>query len=123
MFIVFGWALKAYYGYAVFPVISLATGALTNLIAVSIYPPEVRLLGASGMVYGMAALWLVLFLRYDTGHYLPVRLVRVLGFTMVILIPSTLEPHVSYLAHGVGFLCGLLAGIVLLPFVSPRDPS
>jgi membrane associated rhomboid family serine protease len=123
MFIVFGWALTAYYGYALFPLVSLAVGALTNLVTVSIYPPDIRLLGASGMVYGMAALWLVFFLRYDTGHNFPARIFRVLGFIMVILIPSTMEPHVSYLAHGAGFLIGLCAGIVLLPFVSPRDPA
>lgn len=123
MFIVFGWALNAYYGWKVFPLISLILGALTNLFTVMIYPLEVRLMGASGMVYSMAAVWLVFYVRFDTSHYPPARLFRALGFVMVILLPSTLEPHVSYLAHGIGFFAGFFAALVLMFFVSPRDPS
>jgi len=122
MFIVFGWALKAYYGWMIFPLASLALGALTNYLTVLVYPQHIRLLGASGMVYAMAALWLVFYARHDVSHYPPVRLFRALGFVMVMLLPSTLEPNVSYLAHGIGFLAGLLAGLALMFFVAPREP-
>jgi len=123
MFIVFGWLLKAYYGWKVFPLGVLFLGAATNLVTVYLYPPGVRLLGASGMVYAMSSLWLVLYLRYATGYYFPVRFVRVLGFILVMLIPSTFEPRVSYLSHAAGFLLGALFGLAILPFARPGDPS
>lgn len=122
MFFVFGWVLKAYFGYLAFPVTAFVIGVVSNIITVYLYPPEIRLLGASGMIYGMAALWLVYFIKYD-DHAFPVRVMRAAGFVLVILIPSTIEPQVSYLAHGIGFIAGVIVGFVTLPFVNVRIPD
>ena len=122
MFFVFGWALKAYFGYSVFPVLSFGIGVITNVITVYLYSPEIRLIGASGMIYGMAALWLVYFIKFD-HHTFPVRVMRAAGFVLVMLIPSTIEPQVSYLAHGIGFIAGAAAGFASLPFVHVRMPD
>lgn len=123
MFMVFGWLLKAYFGFAVFPVISFIIGIIVNLATISFYEPATRLVGASGMIYAMAALWLIFFLRHYTERSFPARLLRVTGFVLVLLIPSTFEPQVSYLAHGLGFMAGTTAGILLLPFAAVRDPG
>ena len=123
MFTIFGWLLRAYYGFAVFPIVSLLIGAMSNYLTVFIYPPDIRLLGASGMIYGMAALWLVLYLKNDVSRTFPVRFFRVLGFILVLLLPSTLEPQVSYLAHATGFVAGMAAGIALMRFIPARDPG
>jgi rhomboid protease GluP len=71
MFFVFGWVLKAYFGYGVFPAASLLIGIVTNIITVAVYDPDIRLIGASGMTYGMAALWIVMYIRFDHERRVP----------------------------------------------------
>ncbi len=123
IFLVFGWMLKAYFGLLVFPAASLAIGLLTNLITIAAYEPRIRLVGASGMAYGMVALWLVFYIHHDTDHAVPVRIVRAIGFALVMMFPSTFDPRVSYLAHAIGFGTGLIIGFLLLPFINAREPS
>ncbi|MBN2159984.1 MAG: rhomboid family intramembrane serine protease [Spirochaetes bacterium] len=123
IFIGFGWTLRAYFGLIAFPAASLAIGLITNLITIYFYPPGVRLIGASGMAYGMASLWLVFYIRHDTDHRVPVRIFRAAGFALIMLFPTTFNPQVSYLAHGVGFATGILLGLAILPLVSVRDPA
>ncbi len=123
IFLIFGWLLKAYYGYLVFPIISFIIGILATLVTIALYEPHIRLVGASGMNYGMAALWLVFFIRYDIEHTLAQRIMRAAGFVMVMLLPSAYNPHISYLAHAVGFAIGIITGILLLPVIEIRDPD
>lgn len=122
IFLVFGWMLKAYFGLIAFPIASFTVGLITNLLTVSLYDPGIRLLGASGMAYGMVALWLVFYIRHDSDHRVPVRIFRAVGFALVMMFPTTFEPQVSYLAHAIGFGIGLLAGLILLRFVHVREP-
>ncbi len=122
IFLVFGWMLKAYFGLIVFPAASILIGLLTNLVTIAAYDPAVKLLGASGMAYGMVALWLVFYVHHDVDHTVPMRLFRAIGFSLVMMFPTTFDPHVSYLAHAVGFAIGLVLGLCLLPFVSAREP-
>jgi rhomboid protease GluP len=122
-FLVFGWLLRAYFGLLVFPVLSFIIGVATTLLAIALYEPHIRLIGASGMIYGMAALWLIFYVRYDTDHHLSMRIFRAVGFVMVMLLPTTLLPSVSYLAHALGFGIGFIAGLLLLPLVRVRDPG
>ncbi|HOT43674.1 MAG TPA: rhomboid family intramembrane serine protease [Spirochaetota bacterium] len=121
--LVFGWMLKAYFGWIVFPFISIAVGLITNTITIAMYAPGIKLLGASGMAYGMVSLWLVFYLRHDVDHRVPVRLVRAVGFALVMMFPTTFDPRVSYLSHAVGFGVGLAAGFILLPFITVREPA
>lgn len=121
IFMVFGWMLRAYFGFMIFPVLSLIIGGLCTLLTIYIYPPEIRLLGASGMNYGMAALWLVFYLRFDTENNFARKVLRISGFILAVLFPSAYNPEVSYLAHALGFALGLAAGIILIPFVRVRE--
>lgn len=123
MFMVFGWLLRAYYGFRVFPVLTLGLGTAVNAAALALYEPRLRLIGASGMIYSMAALWLVLYVRFDKGRPPAFRILRAAGFVLVMLVPSTLDPSVSYLSHALGFIAGMGAGLVLKPCISVRDPS
>lgn len=120
--LVFGWMLKAYFGWIVFPLFTIIIGLITNLIVITVYDPGTKLLGASGMAYAMVALWLVFYLRHDVDHRVPVRMLRAVGFSLVMMFPSTFDPRVSYLAHAVGFGAGLVAGLMVLPFISVREP-
>lgn len=123
MFVVFGWLLRAYFGFITFPVISFLMGIVSNLATVAFYKPEIQLVGASGMIYAMAALWLVFYMKYDTERRLSVRIFRAAGFVMIMLVPSTFEPQVSYLAHAMGFAAGIVTGLLVLPVIKVRDPG
>ena len=47
----FSYLLFGYFGFWVFPVLGLALAGLTNYLSLLTYPPEVSLVGASGLVY------------------------------------------------------------------------
>lgn len=109
LFIIFGWLLRAYFGPWVFPVTAFGVGVLANLATIAVYPPEQSLVGASGMVYGMVAMWLVFYLKYETAYPFNLRLLRVMGFILIILFPTQFQPKTSYWAHTFGFIIGALA--------------
>lgn len=116
LLLVFGWFLADYFGWRLFPLVSLLCGMLANLVAVLVAERPISLIGASGMDYAVCALWLVMFIRHDTDHRVTVRMVRAAGFALAMLFPTTFSPEVSYIAHAAGFAIGLVAGFALLPF-------
>ena len=117
LLLIFSWYLRTYFGLIMFPTISIAAGVLTNLLTVYHYPESVRLVGASGMVYAMVAMWLVLYISFETRFTKITRFMRVSGFALVLMAPTTFKPETSYLAHGLGFLVGGVVGTVSLPFL------
>lgn len=110
MFVVLGYLLHGYFGYALFPLGAFVFGAITDLITLRTYPPDVHLVGVSGVIYWMSGFWLVLYFcvdrRYSTGG----RLLRCLGFALATLFPSSYRPEVSYRTHAVGFALGVVCG-------------
>ncbi|MCB0387066.1 MAG: rhomboid family intramembrane serine protease, partial [Bdellovibrionales bacterium] len=112
MILILGFFVHSYFGWLVFPVAALIGGALVNLFTIMAYPPEARLLGASGVVYWLAGFWLVLFLLIERQRSWPQRLLRVAGVGLLILFPSEFQPKVSYLAHAWGFFLGVVFGSI-----------
>jgi membrane associated rhomboid family serine protease len=90
------------------------------MVTLYFYADSTRLLGASGMIYGMVALWLVLYIHRDTDHSLMMRLFRATGFALIMLFPETYNPSTSYLAHASGFVIGIITGLLVLPFTRVR---
>ncbi|MFC1669696.1 rhomboid family intramembrane serine protease [Spirochaetota bacterium] len=123
LFFIFGWFLRAYFGVIIFPLASFLVGIACTLVTISVYEPHIRLLGASGMVYGMVALWLAFYVRYDIDHSVPMRIFRAVGFSLILLFPTVFDPRVSYLAHAVGFGVGLVFAILLAPLVEAKEPK
>jgi len=121
-FLFFSWILRGYFGNLAFPLLSVLLGIISNLVTINFYEPKTNLIGASGMIYGMVALWLVLYINFDRNSTLPQRVVRSLGFSLLILFPQSYEPRTSYLAHGVGFLSGLLGGVIVIPLMRQTAP-
>jgi membrane associated rhomboid family serine protease len=117
LFLIFGWFLAAYFGLWVFPVLTLLIGVLTNVITVYFMPETSRLVGASGMLYGMVSLWILLYMRFDSRYGVGTRILRGIAVSLILLFPTTFVANVSYLAHGVGFVVGLALGLLILPFV------
>ena len=110
LFGVLAYLLHGYFGSAVFPGLATALGVLTTALTVSGYPAQVRLVGASGMVYAMAAFWLTLYMLVERRLRPGRRLLRATGFGLIVLFPTAFEPQVSYRAHAIGFALGATAG-------------
>ncbi|MBC7533936.1 MAG: rhomboid family intramembrane serine protease [Oligoflexus sp.] len=120
LFLVFATLLNNYFGRWAFPVLSVLGAAATEAIALLTYDPEVRLVGASGMVYLMTGMWLVYFARNSSYLKLSHRLMRIFAFVLIVLLPSTIEANVSYRSHGIGFALGVFMAWMSLPWIKPK---
>jgi len=112
LFGLLSYLLFGYYGAVAFPGLATLLGAATTGLALLGYPPDARLVGASGMVYAMAGFWLALYLLVERRLRPGRRVVRALGFAVIVLLPTAIEPRVSYSAHAIGFALGGVAGLV-----------
>lgn len=113
MFFIFGLLLNGYFGFLVFPVFPLILGGLTNFLVVMESPPTLRLLGMSGVVFWMGGFWLTMYFYLSRHLSVAQRILRTFGITLILFVPSeAFDPQVSYRAHFIGFLLGLVsAGI------------
>ena len=116
-----GWLLYDYFGMLLFPAAAFVCGMAANFTAVCFYGGDVRLIGASGMVYAMAALWLVMYVRFDTERRTAVRIFRAIAFSLAMLFPTTFSLEVSYAAHAAGFAYGIFAGMGCVIFTRVRE--
>ena len=113
LFFILGFFLNGYFGSLVFPLAALAFGGLTNLIVLRTYEPEIYLIGASGVVYWMGGVWLVLYFILSRQKNLAQRTLRTLGVAILIFMPAqTFEPHISYRTHFIGFVLGIGFGCI-----------
>ena len=110
--IFFTYLLFGYFGFWIFPVLSLAMAGLTNYISLLTYPSEVSLLGASGLVYWMAGFWLSMYLLVERSVGLGKRVLRVVCLALLVLFPSTFQANVSYRSHAIGLGLGVVSALV-----------
>jgi rhomboid protease GluP len=115
--------LHNYFGFWVFPVLSLIAGGIINLIALKIYPPAVHLVGVSGVIYFMASFWLTSYMLIERRHKILSRFIYATGITLIFLFPQVFQPEVSYLAHGLGFIVGIPFAILYFAFNFKRIRS
>ena len=109
--------LNNYFGNLIFPLVSLLMGGIINLIVLKFYPAHVYLVGISGVVYFMAAMWLTLYLMIERTISFKSRLIIALGLSLIFLAPEVvLREEVSYLAHGVGFGLGIPSALLFYYF-------
>ena len=104
--------LYGYFGLWVFPVLSFAAGGVINLLTLATHQPTVTLVGASGVVYFMAAFWLALYVGIERGLSIPRRLINSMALSLVLFAPETFQPRVSYRAHAIGYLVGWVCGLL-----------
>ena len=109
-FTAFSILLTHYFGFWVFPVLSLIVGGVINLIALKIYDPQITLVGISGVIYFMAAFWMTMFVLVERQMRLYRRLMIATGVSLILFFPEVFQKNVSYLAHGLGFGFGLILG-------------
>jgi rhomboid protease GluP len=107
----FGYLLYGYFGVWVYPAAMLILAAMTNLLSLLTYPPDVALIGASGLVYVMMCFWLVLYALVERTLPFKKRLLRISGIALIVLVPTTVQPEVSYRTHFIGCGVGAIAGV------------
>ena len=120
LFLIFGWYLRDFFGFAIFPGAALLIGVVSNALTLWTYPPDAELLGASGMLYGMVALWLVLYVHFETAYNHAQRVFRAVGVSLLLLFPTTFQATTSYTAHAFGFLIGIIFGLLLKNWVKVK---
>jgi len=113
MFIPLTYLLTAYFGVWFFPVLGILMGGLINYIVLQTLPVNATLIGMSGVVYWMGAAWFTLFMIIDRRKNLKFRFANVLFLMLMLFLPETYYPHVSYLSHFVGFVLGVLSALGL----------
>jgi rhomboid protease GluP len=112
-FFVLGSLLSAYFGILLVPAMAILFGGLTNLVVLSSMPEDVKLIGASGMVFWMGSAWLTLYLLLDRRRTLLQRSLRAFGVALVLFMPAeAFDPTISYQAHLVGFLLGIAWALI-----------
>lgn len=106
-FFVFG-----YFGTIVYPVLAYLGAGVVNFLVILTYPPDAELLGASGLVYLLGGFWLTLYFLLQRQHRWLNRLLRVAGIGLMIFVPSTFSPSISYRTHVLGFATGIIMGLI-----------
>jgi membrane associated rhomboid family serine protease len=104
----------AYYGFWAFPVILVTLGVVTHLLTLLSYPPYLGLVGSSGLLFAVFGFWLVLFAWVESHLSLAKRVLRLTGFSLMMLIPHSYSPKTSYRAHYIGLGLGALAAIFVI---------
>jgi len=107
LFLLFSYLLYGYFGFWVYPTLTLLLAALANYLSLMTYPPNTILVGASGVVYLMAGFWLTLYALIERKLPLHKRILRLTGVGLIVLFPSFLEVHVSYRTHAIGCALGI----------------
>lgn len=114
LLIVLGYFLSGYFGAWVFPTLALLVGGITNAIVLTGYPSQVHLIGISGVVYWLGGAWLVLYFLIDQRRTYLQRALRSFGVALGVFMPaSAFDPQISYQAHFVGFIMGVLSGAAI----------
>lgn len=113
LFFIVGTFLAGYFGVFVFPVAAFLTGGVTNWLVLRGMPDEVRLIGASGIVFWMGGCWLTLYFFLDRRKTLGQRALRAFGVALGLFMPAeAFDPSISYETHLVGFVGGVAFALI-----------
>lgn len=107
------------FGPTLFPWAAVPAAALSLAVTLEGYAPNIRIVGASGLLYLLAGAWLTLYVLVERRLTVPKRLLRAVGVFLVVLVPTSIEPEVSYRAHAIGFFFGVC--LALAYFLARRD--
>jgi rhomboid protease GluP len=109
----FTYFLTSYFGLWLFPIVGLLAGGITNLIVLKTMPPEVHLIGISGVVYWMGAAYLTLYMLVDRRRDLRHRFATAVFISVILFAPEAYKPDISYLSHLIGYVFGVMCGLGL----------
>ncbi len=116
LFAPFSYFLISYFGLIYFPLVGFFVGGLVNLLVLMTMPEQVHLIGVSGVVYWMGGAWLALAWLIDRRDSKGRRILRVVAVTIVLFVPDSFKPEVSYLSHFLGYFFGIFSSIIYYIF-------
>lgn len=112
-FFIFSFFLSGYFNFLLFPLAAFFFGGVINFLVLRQMPETAVLIGASGIVYWMGAVWLSLYTLLETKLRLGQRLLRAAGVALALFFPTeAFDPQVSYQSHFLGFIFGILVGVI-----------
>lgn len=112
LFIPFSLLLTGYFNLILFPLAGFLLGGIINAITITTMFPQTELMGISGVVNWMGAVWLTLFFLVDRRSNWRRRFAVALFSGLVLFAPQEFKPDVSYISHSIGFAFGVFSGIV-----------
>ncbi|MEJ2111375.1 MAG: rhomboid family intramembrane serine protease [Acidobacteriota bacterium] len=115
-----GYLLYGYFGYRIYPLLIFGAGSVVTFLALLTYPPQTYLVGASGVVYLMAAFWLTMYVCLERRFSIGKRFLRAMGFLLIVLIPTGYTPEISYRTHAIGFGFGIVTAAIYFYFNKDR---
>ena len=116
MLSIMGYFVCSHFGTIMYPIMGFIVGIFINLIVIWDYPAGASLVGASGVVHYLWGFWLVLYILIQRHIKLNRRLMKATAVGIFILIPTEYKPQVSYYAHGVGLVLGIMTGLFYFIF-------
>jgi len=120
MTVLMGHYVSSYYGVRAYPLFGTFVGIVINFLVLMTYDQEIGIVGISGVLYYLWGFWFALFIKIQTHISLTRRLMKVLIVGSFLLIPEVFEAQVSHLAHLLGFVLGILLGIIHYHFISKK---
>lgn len=118
LFIPFSYFLSGHFGLFFFPFFGFFMGGIINACVLLTMPSTTWLIGVSGVVHFIGAAWMILsfFINKDAKDKrqpLSKLLLKIVGISVILFIPDTYKPQVSYLSHFIGYTLGILCGTIL----------
>lgn len=120
LFILFSYTLMSYFSWWFFPVAGFFSGGIVNLLVLLTMDPQVQLVGASGVVHWMGAAWTTMFLLLENRQSFRTRFGAGLFLMLVLFTPDSYRPEVSYGAHFMGFVLGVVVSWLYYQFQRAR---
>lgn len=111
MLTVMGYFVVYNYGALAYPFFGFVAGIFINLIVISSYTSNTTLVGASGVVHYLWGFWFILYVFIQRHVPLNRRLMKVTAVGIFVLAPTEFKPQVSYYAHAVGLILGVVTAI------------
>jgi rhomboid protease GluP len=75
-------------------------------------PLNISLVGVSGVLYWMGGSWLALYWLIDKRESKGRRVLKVIAVTIVLFVPDSYLPNISYISHFLGYFAGVFSGIL-----------
>ena len=124
LYIVLARHLERRYGTWRLVVVSTISGIGGNLFCCLFSDPCTVVVGASGLIFGVAAFWIAdLLLHLHEIRGILLQLFLILVFFVLFLVTIITQPHVSHFSHLGGLLAGLFPSMLFLPSSGGRLPD
>lgn len=120
MTIIMGYYVSTFYGFKSYPAFGIFVGIVINILVLLSFDYDIGIVGISGVLYYLWGFWFALYVKIQTHIPLSRRLMKVFIVGSFLLIPEVFEVQVSHLSHFLGFILGILLGIIYFSFAKDR---